>query len=54
MIVAKVRTEDPPQVHPVQHNHVVQALSSDRTDHTLHVWVCQGDRAAIITSGALH
>jgi hypothetical protein len=37
VIVAKVRTKGPPQVRLVQDDHVIQALSPYRPDHTLHV-----------------
>jgi len=39
VVVRQVRPEDPAQVPLVEHDHVVEALTADRADHSLSVWI---------------
>ena len=50
VIILDVGREHAPEMPLVQDDHVIEALSADRADHTLDIWILPGTRRADTTS----
>ena len=47
MVILEVRTEDAEQMSLAQHDHMIEALASDRADHSLGVSILPGEAFSV-------
>jgi hypothetical protein len=50
VMILKIARQDAAQVTLAEDDDVIQTFAADRTDQTLDIWFCQGDRGAVMSS----